>query len=208
MCLSTLTLERPCVVPLTLRALSPVGASITRFLEYVQRARISNSSVNSAAARAVANGHASAAPTSLSEISAPGHAAETSERCRQRRWRGRRGGGRGRRGGGAAGRLWRRGFGARSGREGDFDRERGEGVEQQLGDNGVDGGAGRGLAASPTVLDGVAQACVFRGSRCRGRGWSRMLIGFGSVRQTNPTAGGQRCARTGNTRLQVILLPG
>jgi hypothetical protein len=34
------------------------------------------------------------------------------------------------------------------------------GVEQQLPDNGVDGGAGHGLAASPAVLDGVAQACV------------------------------------------------
>ena len=44
--------------------------------------------------------------------------------------------------------------------EGDFERERGDGVQQKLGDGGVNAGAGDGLAARAAALDRFADALV------------------------------------------------
>ena len=44
--------------------------------------------------------------------------------------------------------------------QGDLERVRGEGLEQQVGDGGVDDGAGDGLAALRTVLDAAGHALV------------------------------------------------
>jgi hypothetical protein len=46
--------------------------------------------------------------------------------------------------------------------EGDLEGQRGEGLEQQLADGGVGGGAGDGLAARPGVVDALAHALVVR----------------------------------------------
>lgn len=44
--------------------------------------------------------------------------------------------------------------------QGDLERERGDGVQQEPGDGGIDAGAGDGLAAAPTALDRFADALV------------------------------------------------
>ena len=94
---------------------------------------------------------------------------------------GRRGGGRVRRGGGAA--VGFVGAGLELGLDGerDLERERGDGVEQQLADRGVDGGAGDVWQRRRRRCDGSRARSGSRATRCRG--------GCGSARSSAVRSG-------------------